>query len=126
MNLFKRAFGVTSGKFLGFVTQWGIEINQTKIKAIHERPEPKTLKELCGLRGRLAYIRRFISILVGRFQPFSHLMKKDAPFDWGEKYHNAFENIKKYLSSPLVLGASIQGKPLILYIIAQEHSLGAM
>ncbi|KAA0062772.1 uncharacterized protein E5676_scaffold87G00330 [Cucumis melo var. makuwa] len=35
-------------------------------------------------------------------------------------------SIKKYLLNPLVLGTSIPGKPLILYIAAQERSLGAL
>jgi len=39
---------------------------------------------------------------------------------------NAFKSIKKYLSSPLVLGARIPTKSLILYIAAQERSLGAL
>ncbi|XP_074298577.1 uncharacterized protein LOC141629485 [Silene latifolia] len=74
-------------------------------------PEPKNLKELRGLQGRLAYIRMFISNLTGLCQPLSHLMKKDAIFQWDDKCHNAFE---------------IPGKPLILYIAAQERSLGAL
>ncbi|CAM8892537.1 unnamed protein product [Rhodiola kirilowii] len=127
MNPLKCAFGVTSGKFLGFVvTHRGIEIDQTKIKAIQEMPEPKSLKELRGLQGRLAYIRRFISNLAGRCQPFSHLMKKDAPFVWDDKCRRAFDSIKKYLSTAPVLGAPTPGKPLILYVAAQENSLGAM
>ncbi|CAM8928971.1 unnamed protein product [Rhodiola kirilowii] len=89
-------------------------------------PEPKSLKELRGLQGRLAYIRRFISNLTGRCQPFSHLMKKDAPFVWDDKCRRAFDSIKKYLSTAPVLGAPTPGKPLILYVAAQEKSLGAM
>ncbi|XP_074297817.1 putative mitochondrial protein AtMg00860 [Silene latifolia] len=104
----------------------GIEIDQTKIKAINEMPEPKTLKELRGLQGRLAYIRRFISNLGGRCQPFSHLMKKDALFQWDEKCKNAFDSIKKYLASAPLLWAPIPGKPLVMYITAQERSLGVM
>ncbi|CAM8988403.1 unnamed protein product [Rhodiola kirilowii] len=127
MNPLKCTFGVTSWKFLGFVvTHRGIEIDQTKIKAIQEMPDPKSLKELRGLQGRLAYIRRFISNLAGRCQPFSHLMKKDAPFVWDDKCHKAFDNIKKYLSTAPVLGAPAPGKPLILYVAAQEKSFGAM
>ncbi|XP_056695837.1 uncharacterized protein [Spinacia oleracea] len=127
MNPLKCAFGVTSGKFLGFIVRHrGIEIDQTKIKAIQEMPEPRNLKELRGLQGRLAYIRRFISNLAGRCHPFNHLMKKDTSFDWDDSCRKAFESIKKYLSSPPVLGAPVKGKPLILYIAAQERSLGAM
>ncbi|KAI5323336.1 hypothetical protein L3X38_032408 [Prunus dulcis] len=56
----------------------------------------------------------------GRCQPFSRLMKKDVPFVWDEACHNAFESIKKYLSSSPLLGAPIPGKQLKLYIVAQE------
>ncbi|KAM1446641.1 hypothetical protein ACFXTO_005837 [Malus domestica] len=89
-------------------------------------PEPRNLHELKSLQGRLAFIRRFISNLAGRCQPFSRLMKKDVPFVWDEACHNAFESIKKYLSSPPVLGAPVPGKPLILYMAAQESSVGAL
>ncbi|KAM1754929.1 hypothetical protein ACFX12_007326 [Malus domestica] len=127
MNPLKCAFGVTSGKFLGFIVKHrGIEVDQSKIKAIQSMPEPRNLHELKSLQGRLAFIRRFISNLAGRCQPFSRLMKKDVPFVWDKACNNAFESIKKYLSSPLVLGVPVPGKPLILYIAAQESSVGAL
>ena len=53
-------------------------------------------------------------------------MKKDVPFVWDEAYHNGFESIKKYLANPPILGAPMVGKPLILYVTAQECSLGAL
>ncbi|XP_074290312.1 uncharacterized protein LOC141617041 [Silene latifolia] len=53
-------------------------------------------------------------------------MKKDAPFEWDESCRKAFENIKQYLSTPPVIGAPIPGKSIILYISAQEHSMGAL
>ncbi|GLT32024.1 hypothetical protein SLA2020_067190 [Shorea laevis] len=53
-------------------------------------------------------------------------MKKDAPFVWDKACQNAFESIKKYLLHPPVLVAPIPGRPLILYIVAQEYSLGAL
>ncbi|KAM2901555.1 hypothetical protein FF1_007532 [Malus domestica] len=123
MNALKCAFGVTSGKFLGFIVKHrGIEVDQSKIKAIQSMPELRNLHELKSLQGRLAFIRRFISNLARRCQPFSRLMKKDVPFVWDKACNNAFETIKKYLSSPHVLGAPIPGKPLILYIAAHESS----
>ncbi|KAM1481467.1 hypothetical protein ACFX13_029204 [Malus domestica] len=89
-------------------------------------PEPRNLHELKSLQGRLAFIRRFISNLAGRYQSFSRLMKKDVPFIWDEACPNVFESIQKYLSSPPILGAPMLGKPLILYIAAQESSVGAL
>ena len=82
MNPCKCAFSITSGKFLGFIVRhYGIEIDQSKIETIQKMPKPKTLQELRDLQGKLAYIRQFISNLVGRCQPFNRLMKKDVHFN---------------------------------------------
>ncbi|KAL0456161.1 UNVERIFIED_CONTAM: Retrovirus-related Pol polyprotein from transposon.6 [Sesamum latifolium] len=95
MNPYKCTFGVTSGKFLGFIVrQRGIEIEQAKIDAILKMPEPRNIHELKSLQGKLAYLRRFISNLAGRCQPFSRLMKKEVPFEWDEACDKAFKSIK--------------------------------
>ncbi|KAL0405375.1 UNVERIFIED_CONTAM: Ribonuclease HI [Sesamum latifolium] len=127
MNPSKCAFGVTSGKFLGFIVrQWGIEIEQAKIDAILKMPEPRNIHELKSLQGKLAYLRRFISNLAGRCQPFSRLMKKEVPFEWDEACDKAFKSIKTYLMKPPILVAPVQGRPLILYVAAQERSVGIL
>ena len=47
MNPLKCAFGITSGKFLGFIIRHrGIEVDQSKIDAIQRMPKPKNLREL--------------------------------------------------------------------------------
>lgn len=47
LNPKKCAFGVQSGKFLGFlVDQRGIEANPDKIKAICDMKEPRSIKEV--------------------------------------------------------------------------------
>ena len=47
LNPNKCAFGVTAGKFLGFmVSQRGIEVNPEKIRAIVELQPPRTIKEV--------------------------------------------------------------------------------
>ncbi|KAA0025914.1 uncharacterized protein E6C27_scaffold34G002060 [Cucumis melo var. makuwa] len=87
-------------------------------------PRPKSLHDLRSLQGQLAYIRRFISNLASRCQPFQKLMRKEENFVWDEACQNAFDSIKKYLLNLPVLGAPVPGKPIILYITAQEMSLG--
>ncbi|KAG9450295.1 hypothetical protein H6P81_010260 [Aristolochia fimbriata] len=127
MNPLKCAFGVTSGKFLGFLIHHrGIEIDQSKIDVIQKMPEPRNVSEIKSFQGHLAYIRCFISNLVGRCQPFSRLLKKGTPFKWDDACQNAFNNIKAYLTKPPVLVAPIVDKPLLLYIAAQEKSVGAL
>ncbi|KAK4386211.1 hypothetical protein Sango_2491700 [Sesamum angolense] len=89
-------------------------------------PEPRNIHELKSLQGKLAYLRRFISNLAGRCQPFSCLMKKDVPFQWDETCDKAFKSIKSYLMKPQVLVAPVPGRPLILYVAAQERSVGIL
>ncbi|KAL0444617.1 UNVERIFIED_CONTAM: Transposon Tf2-12 polyprotein [Sesamum latifolium] len=122
MNPSKCAFGVTSEKCLGFnVRQRGIKIEQAKIDA-----EPRNIHELKSLQGKLAYLRRFISNLASRCQPFSRLMKKDVLFEWDEACDKAFKSIKSYLMKHPVLVAPVHGRPLILYVVAQERSVGIL
>ena len=47
LNPSKCMFGVTVGKFLGFmVSQRGIKVNPEKVRAIMELGPPRTVKEL--------------------------------------------------------------------------------
>ena len=56
MNPKKCAFGVTSGKLLGFmVSQRRIEVDPDKIKAIVEMKPPRIEKETPGFLGRIQY-----------------------------------------------------------------------
>ena len=62
LNPLKCAFGVSSGKFLGFmVTQRGIEDNPIQLRAIIESHTPTSRKRVQQLTGRLVALERFIS-----------------------------------------------------------------
>ncbi|KAL0460779.1 UNVERIFIED_CONTAM: Polyprotein P3 [Sesamum latifolium] len=54
LNPQKCTFGVEGGKFLGYlVTQRGIEANPDKITAIQQMKEPRTIKEVQQLAGKI-------------------------------------------------------------------------
>ena len=54
LNPTKCAFGVSSGKFLGFIVpQRGIEANSKSVRVILEMSSPKTIKEVQSLTGRV-------------------------------------------------------------------------
>ena len=62
LNPDKCAFGVSAGKFLGFiVNNRGIEANPNKIKAILDMLPPSNIKEIQCLIGRIAALSRFVS-----------------------------------------------------------------
>ena len=81
LNPNKCAFGVTAGKFLGFmVSQRGIEVNSEKIWAIVKLQPPRTVKEVQSLNGNIAVLNRFVSRATDRCLPFFHTLRKS--FKW--------------------------------------------
>uniref|UniRef100_A0A2N9FUL1 RNase H type-1 domain-containing protein n=1 Tax=Fagus sylvatica TaxID=28930 RepID=A0A2N9FUL1_FAGSY len=104
LNASKCVFGVGSGKFLGFmVSHRGIEVNPDQIRVIQELKAPRTHKEVQRLTGMTAALSRFISRSADRCQPFFQLLKKSTTFKWDDRCVSAFEDLKKYLSSSLIL-----------------------
>ena len=70
LNPLKCAFGVSAGRFLGFmVTQRGIEANPVQLKTILQSPGPSSKKGIQQLTGRLAALGRFISRFTDRLKP---------------------------------------------------------
>ncbi|XP_048132952.1 uncharacterized protein LOC125314539, partial [Rhodamnia argentea] len=127
LNPAKCVFGARSGKLLGFVvSNRGIEIDPSKIKAIWEIGTPATVKEVRGLLGRLNYISRFISQPSETAKPFFKLLKKGAKVKWDSECQQAFEKIKEYLVQPRVLVPPIPNVPLTLYPTVHDESLGAL
>jgi hypothetical protein len=71
MNPKKCAFGVSAGQFLGFlVHERGIEIGLKSQEAVKIMVPPTTKKKLQQLIGKINIVRRFISNLFGRIEPF--------------------------------------------------------
>jgi len=127
LNPAKCAFGVPSGKLLGFiVSRRGIELDPSKIKAIQELPPPRNKTEVMSLLGRLNYISRFIAQLTTTCEPIFKLLKKDAAVKWTDECQEAFDKIKGYLSNPPVLVPPEPGRPLILYLTVLENSFGCV
>uniref|UniRef100_A0A2N9IE29 Integrase catalytic domain-containing protein n=1 Tax=Fagus sylvatica TaxID=28930 RepID=A0A2N9IE29_FAGSY len=92
MNPLKCAFGVSAGKFLGFlVHQRGIDVDPARASAIATMKPPTTHKELKSFLGKLSYIRRFIHGLAAVTSTFTPLLKKGAPFHWSTECQEAFE-----------------------------------
>ena len=81
LNPSKCAFGLTVGKFFRFmVSQRGIEVNPDKIQAIMELAQPKTVKEVQSLNGKVATLNWFVSRATDKCQPFFRTLKKS--FEW--------------------------------------------
>ena len=124
LNPSKCAFGVTTGKFLGFmVSQKGIEVNLEKVRAIMELAPPKTVKEMQSLNGKIATLNRFVSRVTDKCLPFFRTLKRS--FEWTDECQQAFENLKVYLSSPPLLSPSKLREKLYLYLAVSQAAVNA-
>jgi ribonuclease HI len=124
LNPAKCVFGVSSGKFLGFmVSQRGIEANPDKIKAILEMSPPKTVKEVQSLTGKAAALNRFVSRSTDKCLPFFKILRK--AFKWTEECQQAFEELKAYLTSPPLLSPAQTGEALYLYLAISASAVSS-
>ena len=89
LNLSKCAFGVLSGKFLGFmVSHRGIKANPNKIQTILDMELLRNIKEVKPLTRRVATLNRFISKATDKCLPFFKILKK--AFEWTDECQKAF------------------------------------
>ena len=124
LNPKKCAFGVSSGKFLGFiVSQKGIEANPDKIQAILDMEPPKNIKEVQSLIGRVATLNRFVSKSTNKCLPFFKIFKK--AFEWMDESQKAFLDLKVYLTTAPLLSPSILGEELYLYLAVSSHTVSS-
>ena len=124
LNPSKCAFGVVSGKFLGFmVSQRGIEANPKKEKAILDMMSPKTVKEVQKLTGRIATLNRFVSRATDKFLPFFKTLKQ--AFAWIDECETAFQELKRYLNNSPLLSPSKEGENLYLYLAVSATAVSA-
>ena len=124
LNPSKCAFGVASGKFLGFMVLYrGIEANPEKIKAILDMKPPHNIKEVQSLTGRVAALNRFVSKATDKCLPFFRILKK--AFEGTDECQKAFQDLKMYLIAAPLLSPSVMGEELFLYLAVTPHAVSS-
>ena len=124
LNSSKCAFGVVSGKFLGFMVSYrGIEANPKKIKAILDMKPPQSIKEVQSLTGRVAALNRFVSKATDKCLLFFKVLKK--AFKWTDECQRAFQDLKTYLVTVPLLSPSVMGEELFLYLAVTPHAVSS-
>ncbi|KAM1666903.1 hypothetical protein ACFX15_045254 [Malus domestica] len=128
LNPNKCAFGVGSGKFLGFtISQRGIEANPEKIKAILDMKEPVTSKDIQSLTGEVTALTRFISKATNRCAYFFKTLKGSKKYiTWTDKCAEAFKNLKDYMSKAPMLSKPKVGDTLIIYLSVSASAVSSV
>ena len=115
------------GKLLGFIiSERGIKVDLAKAKAFIGMPTPRTEKDVRSFLGNIKYISRLIAQLTPICEPLFKLLRKNILTQWNSDCQAAFDKIKNYLLSPLVLISLKPDHPLILYLIMHDNSMGCV
>jgi hypothetical protein len=69
----------------------------------------------------MAALSSYISRLDVRGLPFFKLLKKEGKFQWTKEAHEAFKDLKKYLTTPPTLAAPEPHETLLLYTSATHN-----
>jgi hypothetical protein len=127
LNPEKCTFGVPAGQLLGYIiSQRGIEANLSKIKAIEALEKPTQLRNVQKFAGCLASLSRFVSWLGEKAMLLYQLMKKMDHFVWSQCADDAFNDLKRALSTAPILAALAPREPMLLYIVATPRVISIM
>ena len=127
MNPLKCAFGVSTGKFLGFlVHSIGIDVDPTKATTIVTMRPLVTVKELKSFLGKVSYIQRFIPRLASITSVFTKLLKKGQSFEWGKAQQTTIKRLQQILMNLPTVQALIHKKPLLLYLATNSYAICAL
>nr|KYP55197.1 Retrovirus-related Pol polyprotein from transposon 297 family [Cajanus cajan] len=127
LNPEKCVFGVSGGKFLGFMqSARGIEANPDKCMAIINMVSPQNLKEVQKLAGWLTALSRFLSCLAEIAKPIVGLLRKVKKFEWSIECEKAFRTLKERLGSPPILSKPAPEVDMVVYLCVSNEAISAV
>lgn len=127
LNAEKCKFHMTQMVFMGLVlSDNGIGPAEDKVKAIVDAREPQSASEVRSFLGLANYNARFIPDFATVAEPLRRLTKKGVHFEFGEEQKNAFNELKRRLSSAETLGYFDKDAKTLIIADASPVGLGAI
>ena len=86
------------------VSKQGIKPNPINVAKIVQWPVPTNVKEVRQFVAMGSYYLRFVKDFAKLVRPMVELTKKDVTFKWHDDCQRSFEDLKKILMSPNIMG----------------------
>ena len=126
LNQTKLALKQTSMPYIShLLTAHRVKADPSKVDAITNLTKPTDVQGVRRILGMTNYLAKFLPKLSDVSAPLRELTRKDHDFNWSDIHNQAFDAIKKLVSSPLLLKYYEPSKPLVLQCDASEKGLGA-
>ena len=127
LNFEKCHFMVEQGIVLGHVvSSKGVAVDPAKIEVITSLPHPACVREIRSFLGHAGFYRRFIKDFSKIAQPLTSLLQKDVEFIFDDKCREAFEKLKKALTTTPVIQPPDWSQPFELMCDASDRAVGAV
>ncbi|CAL2277472.1 unnamed protein product [Prunus armeniaca] len=127
LNWEKCHFMVNQGIVLGHViSSKGIEVDKVKIDLIASMPSPTSVKEVRSFLGHAGFYRRFIKEFSKIARPLCNLLAKDMDFVFDQNCENAFNALKKMLTTAPIIIPPDWSLPFELMCDASDYAVGAV
>lgn len=97
-----------------------------KIHLISNFPLPRTVKEIRSFLGHARFYRIFIKDFSKIARPLCNLLAKEAPFVFDDDYRQAFETLKKTLTSTSIIQPPNWSEPFEIMSDVSDYTVGAV
>ena len=94
-----------------------------KVEVVTSWERPKSFFEIRSFLGLAGYYRRFIEDFSRIAAPMTRLTGKEVKFDWDDRCEEAFQELKKRLTSAPILIVPDRGQGYTLYCDASRAGL---
>ena len=113
--------------FLGHVvSKEGISTDPEKIEQVLNWPTPRNLTEVRAFLGLTGYYRRFAEKFAAVAAPLHALTGKNVPFHWSKECQDAFDELKRRLTSAPILAMPQDDGMYILDTDACSEGIGGV
>ena len=113
LNPQKCAFTIEAGKFLDFMlTHQGIKVNPRQVLSNHGNKKPDLHQGYTVHDRKNCIPIQLPSNVSSKSAPSFSLLRKESIFEWTPKCKEAFQDFKKYVSSPPILSKLNLVQPL--------------
>ena len=127
INPTKCVFFQKEFQFLGHVVSKNrLEADPEKVKAVQNFPVPQNQTDVKSFLGLCSYYRRYIKNFAMIARPLDKASETKSSFTWTEETQEAFESLRKHLSSTPILAFPDVKEPFILYTDASLTAMGAV
>ena len=114
-------------RFLGHVVSAsGVSVDPDKIEVVMSWERPKSVFEIRSFLGLARYYRRFIEDFSQLATPMTRLTQKEVKFDWDDRCEEAFQKLKRKLTTAPILIVSDRGQGYTVYYDATKAGLGCV